>query len=107
MHGASSTRLSTVSFIARYYTPKRSDGACASGLWWRNAKTTKLTPLARATEGSTLDKRSGMCKLLVWQDLKKSLHYRTHTTLRNEGRRPRGAFLWVRGVRKWGRSAGF
>src|SRR5215216_4991479 len=34
-----------------------------------------------------LDKRSSMCKLLVWQHPKKSLHSRTHTTSSNEGRR--------------------
>jgi hypothetical protein len=108
MHGAISTRLSTVSFIARYYTPKRTSkvGACA-GCWWRIATTIKLTPLARATEGSSLDKRSEMCKLLVWQDPKKSLHSRIHTTSSNEVRRSRGTFPWVRGVRKWERSAGF
>jgi hypothetical protein len=109
MHGAISTRLSAVSFIARYYTPKRRSkaGACA-GYWWQTAKTIELVPDAFSlTEGSSLDKRSEMCKLLVWQDPKKSLHSRIHTTSSNEGGRPRGTFVWVRGVRKWGRSAGF
>jgi len=54
-----------------------------------------------------LDKPSEMCILLVWQDLKKSLHFRIHTTSSNEGRCPPGTFLWVRDVRKWERSAGF
>ena len=95
MHDAiSSTGLAAVSSIARYYTPKRPSkvGTCAGGCWWRTATTIELTPVARATEGSALDKRSEMCKLLVWQHPKKSLHSRTHTTSSNEGRRPRGAF---------------
>jgi collagenase-like PrtC family protease len=109
MHGAICTRLSAVSFIARYYTPKRRSkaGACA-GYWWQTAKTIELVPdTFSPTEGSSLDKRSEMCKLLVWQDPKKSLHSRIHTTSSNEVRRSRGTFPWVRGVRKWERSAGF
>src|SRR5215208_1725074 len=74
MHGAICTRLSAVSFIARYYTPKRRSkaGACA-GYWWQTAKTIELVPdTFSPTEGSSLDKRSEMCKLLVWQDPKKA-----------------------------------
>jgi hypothetical protein len=55
MHSAISTRLSMVSFIAKYYTPKRPSkvGTCAGACWWRTATSIELTPVARATEGSS------------------------------------------------------
>ena len=55
MHGAICTRHSAVSFIARYYTPKRRSkaGACA-GYWWQTAKTIELVhDTFSPTEGSS------------------------------------------------------
>jgi hypothetical protein len=90
------TRLAKVSSITQHYTPERTKS------------TGEQTPPRPSPHrpSSVLDKRSQMCKLLVWQHPIKSLHSRTHTTSSNEGRRPHGTFLWVRGVRRWGRSAG-
>jgi hypothetical protein len=82
--------------ITQHYTPERTK---STGVQTPPRPSPHRPP-------SVLDKRSRMCKLLVWQYPIKSLHSRTHTTSSNEGLRPHGAFLWVRGVRRWGRSAG-
>src|SRR5215203_1538700 len=88
------SRLAKTSFIAYHYTPERlSSGG-------------EETPPQHILLQS-LDKRSQMCRLRVWQDPKNSLHSRIHTTSSNEGWRPHGTFPWVRGVWKWERSAGF
>jgi hypothetical protein len=81
--------------------------ACARSMRPQLLVADRVNHQADTRSWNDLDKRSKMCKLPVWQDPKKSLHFRTHTTSSNEGWRPRGAFLWVCGVLKWGRGAGF
>src|SRR5215218_811035 len=73
--------------------------ACASCLLFPTHRGAKLHRLARLMPRHGLDKPSSVCKLLVWQHPKKSLHYRIHITTSSEGE-ALTASLWACGVRK-------